>query len=78
MDVGIKRKDELKDWLPKDPVKRVREYLLGMGLSPLTFGEMERKVRGEVEAALEFARESPYPDSSDLLTHLFVSGNGAT
>jgi len=78
MDVGIKRKDELKDWLPKDPVKRVREYLLGMGLSPLTFGEMERKVRGEVEAALEFARDSPYPDSSDLLAHLFVSENGAT
>jgi len=78
MDVGIKRKDELKDWLPEDPVKRVREYLLGMGLSPLTFGEMERKVRGEVEAALEFARDSPYPDSSDLLAHLFVSENGAT
>ena len=78
MDVGVKRKDELKDWLPKDPVKRVREYLLGMGLSPLTFGEMERKVRGEVEAALEFARDSPYPDSSDLLAHLFVSENGAT
>ena len=78
MDVGVKRKDELKDWLPKDPVKRVREYLLRMGLSPLTFGEMERKVRGEVEAALEFARDSPYPDSSDLLAHLFVSENGAT
>lgn len=76
MDVGVKRKDELKDWLPRDPVKRLREYLLGMGLAHLTFDEMEREVRSEVEAAVEFARESPYPDSSDLLAHLFVSENG--
>lgn len=78
MDVGVRRKDELKDWLPRDPVKRLREYLLGMGLAHLTFDEMEREVRGEVEAAVEFARESPYPDSSDLLAHLFVSENGTT
>jgi pyruvate dehydrogenase E1 component alpha subunit len=76
MDVGVKRKDELKDWLARDPVKRLREYLLGMGLAHLIFDEMEREVRGEVEASVEFARESPYPDSSDLLAHLFVSENG--
>src|SRR4029078_13002467 len=28
MDVGVKRKDELKDWMRKDPILRLKDHLL--------------------------------------------------
>src|SRR4029453_6328421 len=33
MDVGVKRKDELNEWLPKDPIARSRGRLLEAGES---------------------------------------------
>jgi len=32
-DVGVKRKNELKEWLPKVPIKRLREYLVKLGVA---------------------------------------------
>ncbi len=71
MDVGVKRKDELKDWLPRDPVARVSALLCDSGVSKLELSQMEQEVRGEVEAAVAFARQSPYPEKDELLKHVF-------
>ena len=37
---------------------------------------MKRKARGDVEAAVPFARRSPYPDDEELLTAVFKEGKG--
>ncbi len=71
MDVGVKRKDELRDWLPKDPVARVRSRLLELGASQQEFDQIERVICTEVQEAVEFARQSPYPDAGELLQHVF-------
>lgn len=76
MDVGVKRKDELKDWLPKDPIAHLRRRLEDSGIPDETWATVEREIRGEVEEAVAFARESPYPDSSELLSHLFAVEEG--
>jgi pyruvate dehydrogenase E1 component alpha subunit len=34
---------------------------------------LEALVRDEVEKAIRFAEESPYPDASELLTDVYVS-----
>jgi pyruvate dehydrogenase E1 component alpha subunit len=73
MDVGVKRKDELKDWLPKDPVTRLRSRLIELGVSGKEFDHVEQEVRAEVEKAVLFARESPYPEKDELSNHLFYS-----
>jgi pyruvate dehydrogenase E1 component alpha subunit len=71
MDVGVKRKDELKDWLPRDPVARLSALLQGSGVSKEALRQTEQEVRGEVEDSVAFARRSPYPEKSDLLKHVF-------
>lgn len=71
MDVGVKRKDELKDWIPRDPVARVRARLLQAGMSEASLAAGEAEVRREVEEAVEFARRSPYPDPASVLDHVY-------
>jgi len=73
MDVGVKRKDELKEWLPKDPVTRVRTRLLELGTARADIERIDREVRAEVGDAVSFARQSPYPDQNELLEHVFYS-----
>jgi pyruvate dehydrogenase E1 component alpha subunit len=74
-DVGVKRKDELKDWLPRDPIARLRSHLMDLGVSEKEFDHVEQEVRAEVEKAVLFARESPYPAKNELYNHLFYSGD---
>lgn len=77
MDVGVKRKDELKEWLPKDPVARGRARLTQLGVVEKEFDQIEQEIRAEVNEAVVFARQSPYPDQSELLEHVFHSRKGA-
>lgn len=70
-DVGVKRTDELGEWLKKDPIARLRDYLLANRIAVTRFEEIEREVRREVEGAVVFARESPYPPREDATTHVF-------
>ena len=76
LDVGVKRKDEMKEWLPKDPIARVRVSLVETGMRQEEFDRVEQEIRGELEEAVVFARESPYPDGGELLEHVFHSGKG--
>lgn len=71
-DVGVLRKDELKEWLPKDPVARARNRLLDASISEKELVELEAAIEGEISAAIMFARESPYPSVASLAEGLFV------
>src|SRR5216684_393290 len=70
-DVGVKRKDELREWLSKDPVARARAALLEQGLHERALEEIESEVRAEIEDAVQFARDSAYPHGDELLEHVF-------
>jgi TPP-dependent pyruvate/acetoin dehydrogenase alpha subunit len=74
LDVGVKRSDELQDWLSKDPVARTRASLLEQGVPKTTLEEIEREVSVDIEDAIEFARHSPYPEPTELLEHVFYTG----
>ena len=73
MDVGVLRKDELKDWLPKDPIARARTRLCALGLSEDVLDTHEPDIRAEIEEAVRFARESPFPDAAEMSHHVFSS-----
>jgi TPP-dependent pyruvate/acetoin dehydrogenase alpha subunit len=72
MDVGVKRSDELRGWLPKDPIARTGAQLVELGMTYAKIEELEREVRLEIQNAIRFARESSYPPESDLKKHVFV------
>jgi acetoin:2,6-dichlorophenolindophenol oxidoreductase subunit alpha len=73
LDVGVKRKDELQDWLVKDPIRRVRSYLEDMGVAVSELDKVREEATLEFEEAVRFARLSPFPDRADLMNHVFVS-----
>jgi pyruvate dehydrogenase E1 component alpha subunit len=73
MDVGVKRNDELQDWLPRDPLSRAKRRLIEMGMQPAKIQELERKVSSELSDAIEFARQSSYPHPDELENHVFVN-----
>jgi acetoin:2,6-dichlorophenolindophenol oxidoreductase subunit alpha len=78
MDVGVQRKDELKDWLPKDPLARIQSRLIGSDVSQKELEQIVEETRTEVEEAVLFARHSSYPDKEELFEHLFYPGEGAS
>lgn len=77
LEVGQNRQQDLAEWMQKDPIMRLRERLREEGLSDADFSEIERRIADEIDAAVSFARQSPYPDESDLLHHVYVSRRGA-
>jgi pyruvate dehydrogenase E1 component alpha subunit len=77
MDVGVLRKDELKDWLPKDPIPRARALLLERRLPPGEIERVEAAIRSAVEDAVAFAIESSAPPASGLLDHVYYSAGNS-
>jgi pyruvate dehydrogenase E1 component alpha subunit len=55
-------KEEVEEWLAKDPVKRFKEKLLQTNtLTESEIQQIEKEVSAEIEEAVKFAMESPYP-----------------
>ena len=65
--------DEVEEWLSKDPIVRMRERLLSIGiLTDEDASRIEKKVEDEVEVAAKFALESPFPDPKTALDDVWV------
>ena len=72
LDKGLRSKKELDYWMNRCPIKALERFLLEHDILP----EPERIQIGEgidkeIEEAVVFARESPYPDESELLNNVF-------
>ncbi len=71
MDVGVKRKDELKEWLDRDPIPRLRAWLLDRGTELKDLDTEVQEANKEVEDAIAGARAAPYPDTGELGWYVF-------
>jgi len=66
-------KEEVEEWLKKDPIKRFQDRLFEMNvLTEDEKGEIERAVIAEVEEAVKFALESPYPSPEEALEDVYA------
>ncbi|MFN8524187.1 MAG: thiamine pyrophosphate-dependent dehydrogenase E1 component subunit alpha [Chloroflexota bacterium] len=66
--------DEVEAQKARDPILTQRRRLLNEGTVTLAqLDEMHRQVEQELEAAVEFGRQSPLPDSEDALDDVYVS-----
>jgi acetoin:2,6-dichlorophenolindophenol oxidoreductase subunit alpha len=77
MDVGVTRRDELKEWIPRCPLDRTKMRLLELGYREEELAAVLDSVRRELADAEAFARNSPLPHPSELLDHVFCN-NGET
>jgi len=62
------RKELIEEWKKKDPIPRFRSYLLENGvLIPEEIERIHNEITDEIEAAVKFADESPYPAPEETL-----------
>ena len=73
MDVGVKRNDMLREWLPRDPILKTRTRLLAMGATGPELDARAEAIRDEIEASVRFALESPEPSLESVHDHVFVN-----
>ena len=68
IDVGVKRRGELAQWIGKDPIARVAARLGEHGIHDLD----DRPIREEIQTALDRARQAPLPPAGRLAKHVFA------
>lgn len=72
LDKGLRSKEELDYWMNRCPIKMLEKFLLEHGIiSELERDQIHKAISEEVEESVKFARESPYPDETDLLHNVF-------
>ncbi len=67
-------KEEENEWKTnKDPLKMLSEWMVGQKLAEgQLFEQIENEVRQEVETAVQFAIDAPYPSVEEVDHHVFV------
>jgi pyruvate dehydrogenase E1 component alpha subunit len=68
-----KTKEEMEEWTRKDPIERFKKRLFEMGVLDEEGTEhITDEIRQEIERAVKFAEESPYPDPQETLEDVFA------
>lgn len=66
-------KKEVEEWLTRDPVSIFKTKLLGMkAVTEKRAKELEESVIADVEKAVKYALESPYPEPEEALEDLYA------
>jgi pyruvate dehydrogenase E1 component alpha subunit len=66
-------KEEVEEWLRKDPIKRLKERLLQTNvLLEAEIRQIEKGVSAEIEEAVKFAIESPHPSPEEALEDVYA------
>lgn len=66
-------KDENAEWLKRDPIPNTRKQLIESGVATEDeIKAIEDKVQKEVDASVEFAHNSPWPDVSETYTDVYA------
>jgi pyruvate dehydrogenase E1 component alpha subunit len=60
-------KEELQSYMDKDPITMLEEEIKNLGIaSEKELEKIQKSIKEEIEEAVKFAEESPYPDPSEL------------
>ncbi len=72
LEMGIRDKAELDSWMARCPIRSHGDYLQERGLLSVDeIIQFEDHVAGEVQEAVNFARNSPYPDEGEVAKYVF-------
>jgi pyruvate dehydrogenase E1 component alpha subunit len=60
-------KEEIKQWVEKDPIERYKKILINQKiLTEKEDRDLEKEAISQIEEAAKFARESPFPEPSEV------------
>ena len=69
--------DEVKLWMQRDPLLVAREKLTGLGVDAADIDEADARAGEVVKAAVQEAKDAPYPDPASALTDVWADGGAA-
>lgn len=71
-DLKYRTQEEIDEWRTRDPITRLREYLVGNGLiGEADVAEYQDRARAEVDEATQIAERTPMPAPESLFDHLY-------
>lgn len=69
-------KEEIAGWIARDPLQILQADLLAHGLlQPADVAAIERSVKDEIEAAIQFAKDSPAPKVENLTDFVYTQSS---
>lgn len=69
-------KEEINEWKAKDCIARLRKDILNNHFATEEeLDKIQAEVKEEIEAAVKFAEESPFPEAAEVTTDVYVSDN---
>lgn len=69
-------KDEVEEWKSRDPLELCRHRILTNGIATeAELEEIDNKVKAQVEEAVKFAEESPYPKAETAFEDIYVQAD---
>jgi pyruvate dehydrogenase E1 component alpha subunit len=71
--LNYREKQEVDRWREQDPIERVKRTVVERGvMTTAEVADLEQSVDGEIQAAVEFARNSPEPTVDQLMTDIYA------
>lgn len=67
-------KEEEQEWMTtRDPIARLGDWLCGLRVAvPADLNDVRTRVYAEIEKAVQFALDAPYPDPADVRRHAYA------
>jgi len=70
-------KEEVEEWMKRDPITRLEKNLLEIGLSSNDLKKIRTDIDAEVEEAVKFAQASVFPDEEEVVTDVYGVGSAS-
>ncbi len=69
---GYRDAEEIESWMTLCPIRRLRAYLVEHGRATVAeLDAIDTQIQQEIDAAVEFARQAPYPDPSEVYQDVY-------
>lgn len=70
---GYRSQNEIEEWMTRCPIKYFRKHLLDNSLADESaLNNIDQQVQKEIDASVEFAKQAPYPDPSEVFEHVYA------
>jgi TPP-dependent pyruvate/acetoin dehydrogenase alpha subunit len=70
---GYRTQAEIEQWMEKGPIHRFRAHVLDYGLvDDAELDQIDNEVHTQIEEAVEYAKQAPYPDPSEVTNDVYV------
>jgi pyruvate dehydrogenase E1 component alpha subunit len=69
--IGYRTEQEYLEWRKLCPIERTEKKLLSLGISQATLSSYHDEIKNEVDSAIQFAKDSPFPSPAELFTEIY-------